>query len=111
MAWVDPNQIMHSTYFSSQGQLQGSYNVDTDVSAGYHIYGFQFIPGRSFTAYFDGSRVWQVNASSSTTILAEPYEIILDLQVAGQTAAQWHTMTTGSTPAASMNIAEVQAYS
>ena len=107
---ADPNEIMHSTYFSDQGQQENTYGVP-DVTAGYHIYGFQFIPGRSFTVYLDGWPVWQVDASSGITITAEPYEIILELQVAWVTATGWHTLTTGSTPSASMDIAEVQAYS
>ena len=57
---ADPNQIMHSTYFADQGQEQKNYSVKSDVTAGYHIYGFRFIPGHSITAYFDGRQVWQV---------------------------------------------------
>ena len=108
---IDPNQMMHSNYFSVQGQQQNTSNLHSDVSAGFHTYGFQFIPGQSFTAYFDGWRVWQVDASSAVTITAEPYEIILELQVAGSAATPWHTLTTGSTPSSSMDVAEVQAYS
>ena len=59
-----PNQIMHSDYFANQGQQQNAYNVGADVSAGYHVYGFRFIPGQSITAFFDGRQVWQVQASS-----------------------------------------------
>ncbi len=108
---ADPNQIVHSTYFSVQGQQESTSSVNADVSAGYNVYGFQFIPGRSFTTYFDGSQVWQMDASSAIPIPAEPYEIILDLQVAWQAATGWHNLTSGSTPSASMDVAEVQAYS
>ena len=68
-------------------------------------------PGQSITAYFDGRQVWQVQASSGITITGEPYEIILELQVAAQQASGWHTVTTSATPSASMDVAEVQAYS
>lgn len=108
---VDPNETMHSDYFANQGQQQNAYSVPSDVTAGYHVYGFQFIPGQSITAYFDGNPVWQVNASSGITITGEPYEILLELQVASQGTAGWHTVTNASTPSASMNVAEVQAYS
>ena len=107
----NPNQIMHSDYFANEGQQQNAYNVGADVTAGYHVYGFQFIPGQSITAFFDGRQVWQVNASSGITITGEPYEIILELQVAAQQTSGWHTVTTGSTPSSSMDVAEVQAYS
>ena len=106
----DPNEIMHSDYFSDQGQQQEAYSVGTDVTAGYHVYGFQFLPGKSVTAYFDGHQVWQVTASNGITITAEPYQIILQLQVTTEDASS-HTTPTPNTPAASMQIAEVQAYS
>ena len=104
------NDIMHSDYFANQGQQQSAYNVGLDTSAGYHIYGFQFIPGQSITAYVDGRQVWQVNASSGVTITGEPYEIMLELQVAAQQTSGWHTITNANTPTSSMNVAEVQAY-
>ena len=108
---ADPNQIMHSNYFADQGPEQKNYSVKSDVTAGYHIYGFRFIPGHSITAYFDGRQVWQVDASSAITITPEPYEIILELQVAAPGATWWHSGTTGATGSASMEIAEVRAYS
>ena len=108
---ASPNQIMHSDYFADQGQQQNAYNVGADVTAGYHVYGFQFIPGQSITAFFDGRQVWQVQASSGITITGEPYEIILELQVAAPQTSGFHTVTTSGTPSASMDVAEVQAYS
>jgi hypothetical protein len=104
------NNIMHSDYFANQGQQQNAYNVGQDTSAGYHVYGFQFLPGKSITAYFDGKQVWQVNASSGVTITGEPYEIILELQVAAQQDSTWHTVTNSQTPTSSMTVSEVQAY-
>jgi beta-glucanase (GH16 family) len=108
---ADPNQIMHSDYFADQGQQEDAYNVGQDVTTGYHTFGFRFIPGQSITAFFDGRQVWQVNASSGITITGEPYEILLELQVAAQQASGLQTATTSATPSASMKVAEVQAYS
>ena len=108
---ADPNEVMHSDYFAPQGQQQEAYSLGEDVTAGYHIYGFQFIPGQSITAFFDGRQVWQVSASSGITISGEPYEIILQLEVASQQISGFHTVPTGSTPSATMDVAEVQAYS
>jgi hypothetical protein len=85
--------------------------VKSDVTAGYHVYGFRFIPGHSITAYFDGRQVWQVGASSRITITGEPYEIILELQVARPGTAWWHSGTTDATNTANMDVAEVRAYS
>src|SRR6185437_14674166 len=50
----NPNSTMHSDYFSNQGQEEQAYDVGADVTAGYHVYGFQFLPGQSVTVYFDG---------------------------------------------------------
>jgi Glycosyl hydrolases family 16 len=109
-----PNEQGHSIYFPGPtlSQRQGLlWGTGADVSAGYHVYGVQFSPGQSITAYFDGRQVWQVKASSAVTIPAEPYEIILSLQVATQQTSSWHTVATGATPSATMDVAEVQAYS
>ncbi|HEV2347471.1 MAG TPA: family 16 glycosylhydrolase [Actinocrinis sp.] len=103
----NPNEIEHSDFFADQGQVQQAYNVGADVTAGYHVYGFAFKPGNSVTAYFDGRQVWQ---ASGVTVTGEPYEIIIELQVAGAQTSGWHTVTNGGTPPSSMRIAEVQAY-
>ena len=49
--WIgaDPNETMHSDYFSAEGQQQNAYSVGADVAAGYHVYGFHFVPGQSIT--------------------------------------------------------------
>jgi len=107
---TSPNEIMHSGFFAPQGEPQAAYNVGADVTAGYHVYGIEFKPGVSITAYFDGTPVWQVLASNGYTIAGEPYEILLELQVASQQASGWHTVTNANTPNSSMSIAEVQAY-
>lgn len=106
----DPNEIMHSDYFADQGQQQEAYSVGSDVTADYHVYGFRYLPGQSVTAYFDGRQVWQVTAANGVTITPEPYQIILQLQVATGQASS-HSAATAATPPASMQVAEVQAYS
>jgi hypothetical protein len=108
---TNPNDVMHSDFFADQGQQQSAFDVDTDVTAGYNVYGFQFIPGQSITAYFNGTQVWQVNASSRVTIASEPYQMMLELQVAGTPTSGWHTVASSSTPTSSMKVAEVQVYS
>ena len=66
------NEIMHLNYFADQGPQAKNYIVKSDVTAGYHVYGFQFIPGHSITAYFDGRQAWRLDASSGVTITPEP---------------------------------------
>jgi beta-glucanase (GH16 family) len=110
--FADPNVELHSDYFSNQGQQQIPVDTGVNLSRGYHLYGVKFLPNRSITGYFDGREVWQLSTASGITIAAQPYEIILQLEVAspvGQPAG--HTVSTGATSPASMTIAEVQAYS
>ena len=107
----NPNELMTSDFFADQGQQQSTNNIGTDVSAGYNVYGVQFIPGQSITAYFNGQQVWQVLASSGVTIASEPYQLMMELQVAGSPTSSWHTAANSNTPTSSMKIADVQVYS
>jgi hypothetical protein len=106
-----PNNLMHSDYFADQGQQQSAYDVGSNVSSGWHTYGFELVPGHSISAYVDGRKVWGVNASSGVTITGEPYEIIIELQEATAQTSGWHTVTSSATPTSSMQVGEVQAYS
>lgn len=103
------NDAGHSNYFANSGTVGSFWNAGVDMSAGFHVYGFRFLPDRSITAYFDGKQVWQV-LSPNVTIKAGTYEIIIELQVAGQDASEYHTVPTDTAPSASMEVAEVQAY-
>lgn len=104
------NDVIHSDFFADQGQKDALVNTGTDLSAGWNTYGVKFVPHNSITVYVNGVQVYQVLASQGYTINAEPYDIMLQLQVAASGASGWHTTESGSTPTSSMNIAEVQAY-
>ena len=105
------NDAGHSNYFANSGTVSSFWNAGADMSAGYHIFGCEFIPGVSVTCYFDGVQVFEVLASSGVTITPGTYEIILQLQVAGPQISGSHTVATSATPSATMDVAEVQAYS
>ena len=105
------NQVNAFDYFSPERQRQSTPNLGVDLTAGYHIWGLQWTPGVGIKAWLDGKLVWSLSASSSLTIPSEPYEIILDLDVAGGTASGSHTIYDATTPTSSMVVAEVQAYS
>ena len=60
----------------------------TNITAGYNTYGFQYIPGHSVTAYFNGQQVYQVHSSS---IASEAYYLLIELQVASSATSGWHT--------------------
>ena len=42
-------------------------------------------------------------------VTGEPYDIMLQLQVATRQTSHWHSVTTGATQSASVDVAEVQA--
>ena len=53
----------------------------TDMSAGYHIFGVQLIPGTpSINWYFDGTQM----SSYSGSVTPQGYEIMLQLEIAAQ---------------------------
>ncbi len=106
-----PNMLMSTNYFADQGQQGSIPNTGADLSAGYHVYGIQYIPGQSITEFLDGRQVSQVLASGAVTITPEPYQIMLSLYVAAQQTSGWHTVTNADTPTSTMDVAEVQAYS
>ena len=86
--------------------------LDFDATAGYHIYGIQWTPGVGLQGFVDGNLVWSLpNASVPGGIVAEPYEIVLDLQVANASDSVWHTLPSATSAGGSMEVAEVQAYS
>jgi beta-glucanase (GH16 family) len=112
-----PNQNycpLGTGYFASGGQLIGEAipNVGFDSSAGYHTFGVEWKPGVGVSEFVDGKDVWSVSESEVPGgIVAQAYEIILNLQVAANSTAGWRTITTASTPTSSMQVSEVQAYS
>lgn len=110
IAGVPANQTGHYNYFSNAGQQASERDIGTDVSAGYHVYGVKFVPNQSITYYFDGVQKFQVTAGGGVNIPAEPYEIMLNLQVAASSTAGFHTVPSANTPTTKMQVAEVQAY-
>lgn len=105
-----PNDVYSSNYFANQGQQGKVQNVGVNLSSGAHVYGIEYLPGKSITWYLDGKEVAQVLASSRVTITAESYEIILELEVAAPKTWGWHTPAGPGTKATTMTVNEVQAY-
>jgi hypothetical protein len=107
---VPANRTVHYDYHSAQGSQASEQDIGTDISAGYHVYGVEFKPGVSITWYFDGVQKFQVLASQGVTIDPEPYEIMLNLQVAASSTSGYHTVPNSNTPPSVMRVSEVQAY-
>ena len=105
------NHNMHSDWGGSNaepGYDDIVYDSGTDLSAGYHTYGMEFIAGTSVKYYLDGTLYWTY--SQTAHIIALPYQIMLQLQVAAPAASGWRTTADGTTPTSVMQVAEVQAW-
>ena len=101
-------------YFDTEGTniSETIPDVGFDASAGYHTYGIQWQPGVGIEEYVDGNEVWSLTQSQVPGgIVAQAYEIILNLQVAANEDSGWRTVPTSTSPGGSMQVAEVQAYS
>jgi len=100
------NNIFVSTYHTASGsQSDFRFVTPKPMTAGFNIYGMQYIPGRSIKTYFNGRLVGSWTRSISTT----PYEIVIWNTQASVNASGFHT--TGESPNPSdLTVAEVQAY-
>jgi hypothetical protein len=100
-------------YFDASGKNTGETNqsVGFDATQAFHIYGVQWTAGVGIKGYVDGKLVWTVNQSQVPGgIIAQPYEIILNLQVALAKDSGWHSVPNATSPGGSMEVGEVQAY-
>ncbi len=109
------NGVMHTDYGGGASEYSGYrdtlYATGSDLTAGYHVYGIEYIPHVSVKYFFDGKLMFEQSELNSGGVVAGTYELLLELQVAAQQTSPWHTVTTGTTPSASMDVAEVQVYS
>jgi len=109
------NGVMHTDYGGGASEYSGYrdtlYGTGSDLTAGYHVYGIEYIPHVSVKYFFDGKLMFEQSEVNSGGVAAGTYELLLELQVAAQQTSSWHTVTTGTTPSASMDVAEVQVYS
>jgi hypothetical protein len=112
---TDPNELMHSDYGGGSSEYPDYrnvvYNTRSNLSAGYHVYGIQYIPHVSVKYFFDGKLVFEQLQSDKGGVAPGTYELILQLQVATDQTSPWHTVPTARTSADSMQVSEVQAYS
>jgi len=94
----------------ASGTLGGVIDSGVDLTAGYHTYGINWIPGQSITWYLDGKQMAQVT-SAQVNIPNEPMELIMNNGVANTASSGWHTALDSSTPSSmQMQIDSVQLY-
>ncbi len=93
------------------GSFGGDTNSGANLTARFHTYGLDWIPGVSLTWYLDGEVIGEVT-SAQASIPTEPMELIISLQVANSAASYWHTAYSASAPVNSeMLVASVKVYS
>ena len=101
------DRCMASDWWGTGSSQQLFYDTGENLSAGYHIYGMQYLPGNSISMYFDGKQV----ANYTDSIPSGAYTIIISLAVANPSATGWRTLTSGSTPKPSLlHVSEVQVW-
>jgi hypothetical protein len=89
------NQIVATTVHPANNALL--YNAGVDISAAYHIYGWEYLPGQWVKFYFDGVLYDTVAVS-----VDYPYELIMNLQMASSSDLGWHPPVDSSTPSPSV---------
>ena len=104
-----PNEQGHSDTFASSGQIQQVWPTpgSVNLSTGYNVFGFQYVPGTGMRFYVNGTQVY----SSSANLATESYYLFLQNQVATTATNGWHTTGGSGQTSSSMKIAEVQVYS
>ena len=113
---TSPNTKVTGAYFSPSGKVMTEYNTGVDLSAGFHTYGFEFLPPRyqggqgSIKSYIDGNQYFNCPGSAHT-IVAGTYELMISLQIATAATAGWHNYVDGVHNGPFVwQIAEVQIY-
>ena len=104
------NQAFTWHLHTSAGTVGGTVNTGVDLTAAYHTYGINWVPGKSITWYLDGNQIATVT-SAQVPIPNQPMQLIMSNQVANSNTAGWHTALNSSTPASmQMQVDEIQLY-
>lgn len=89
----------------------GTARTGVDLSADYHTYAMDWIPGQSITWYLDGKRIGRLT-SAQAAIPDEPMELIMDLAVANASTSGWHQPYDATTASPSaMQVSNVEVWS
>jgi beta-glucanase (GH16 family) len=106
----DPNRNFAWHLHGPNGWSGGVIDTGVDLTAGYHSYAINWVPGKSITWYLDGKQMVQVS-SAQAPIPNEPLELMMNQSVGNTNTSGWRTPAASSTPRTmSMQIADVQLY-
>ncbi|MEH6949884.1 glycoside hydrolase family 16 protein [Nitrobacter sp. NHB1] len=104
------NQAFSAGLHTPNGTFQKVVDSGVDLTAGFHTYGIDWVPGKSITWYLDGKQMAQVT-SAEKPIPSQPMQLIMDNQVANSNTAGWHTVLNNSTPSSMlMQVDAIQLY-
>jgi beta-glucanase (GH16 family) len=104
------NQAFSANLHTPNGTFGKVVDTGVDLTAGFHTYAIDWIPGKSITWFLDGKQIAQVT-SAEMPIPSQPMELILDHQVANSNTSGWHTVLNGSTPSSmQMQVDAIQLY-
>jgi hypothetical protein len=103
--WLgNPNFSGHSMWWGDQKQAVWDAGLDSTQS--FNILGCWFEPNKAMHVFWNGREVF----TDTNKIQPAPYEIMLNLAIAGPGTAGWHTVPGNSTPGGDFLVSEVQAY-
>lgn len=104
------NQAFSAHLHTPNGKFDKVVNTGVDLTADFHTYAIDWVPGKSITWYLDGKQMAQVT-SAQMPIPNQPMELIMDNQVANSNTAGWHTVLGSSTPSSmQMQVDSIQLY-
>jgi len=84
---TSPNQVMAMNVHTS-GNFQQHVDTGVDLSAAYHTYGIQYLPGKSIKMYLDGNLM----TTFTSSIPSVQYGLIISNTMANSNASGWHTV-------------------
>lgn len=104
------NQAFSAHLHTPNGTFNKVIDTGVDLTAGYHTYAIDWVPGKSITWYLDGKQMAQVT-SAQMPIPSQPMELIMDNQVANSNTSGWHSVLGSSTPSTmQMQVDGIQLY-
>jgi hypothetical protein len=107
---VPVNQVMTSSWHGPCGSTK-NYNTGVDLTAAYHSYGVEFVPGVSWTVYLDGIQMYQVTGSSCVPAAgATAFEILMDLEIGNSGGSGFQTVGAATTEPYTFSVEGLQIY-
>ena len=107
---ANPNDVFSYHLHTASGVFGGSVDTGVDLTAGYHTYAINWVPGQSITWYLDGNEIAEIT-SAQAPIPNEPMELIMCNSVGNSNTSSWRTSLDSSTPQSMpMEVAGVQLY-